>query len=130
MTKTWLLLLVLALSTSLVGCQSKEAGAREKFSKEFTCPAERVEVRERSDLKPSMLRAQVPPPPDVAADPARLAMWKAEEETNNENADQMCDMLEARGCNQQSLVCCRRHTKRINEVSCMTHQYANGVSRW
>ena len=129
MTKTSLLL-VLALPTVLVGCQSKEAGAREKFSNEVTCPEERVEVRERSDLTPSMLRAQVPPPPDVAADPGRLAMWKAKEEESNENADQACDMFEARGCGKQSLVCCRRHSKRINETSCMTLPYANGVSRW
>jgi hypothetical protein len=129
MTKTSLLL-VLALPTGLVGCQSKEAGAREKFAEEFTCPADRVEVRERSDLKPSMLRAQVPPPPDVAADSARLAIWKAEEEKNNKNADQGCDLFEARGCNQQSLVCCSRHAKRMNEASCMTRPYANGVARW
>jgi hypothetical protein len=129
MTKTSLLL-VLALPSGLVGCQSKEGGAREKFSQELTCPAERVEVRERSDLKPSMLYPQVSPPPDIAADPGRLAMWKAEQEKRDENADEACDLFEARGCNQQSLVCCRRHSKRWNEVSCSTRPYANGVSRW
>lgn len=129
MTKTSLLL-VLALPTGLAGCQSKEAGAREKFSQEFTCPEDRVEVRERSDLKPSMLEAQGTPDPEIAADPGRLEMWKAEQEKHRENADAMCDMFEARGCNKQSLVCCSRHAKRINEASCMTRHYANGVSRW
>ena len=114
----------------LAGCQSKESGAREKFSQEFTCPEDRVEVRERKDLTPSKLRVQVPPPPEIASDPARLAQYKEREAENNKNADTFGDIYEARGCNKQSLYACRIRTNKSVGVSCTSQPYENGVSRW
>ena len=113
----------------LAGC-SKESGARERFSQEFTCPEDRVEVRERKDLTPSMLRVQVPPPPEIASDPARLSQYKAKEAETNKNADTFGDIYEARGCNKQSLYACRIRTNKRVGVSCTSQPYENGVSRW
>jgi hypothetical protein len=127
--KAPLSIMLLAAST-LIGCKSKESGAREAFSKEFTCPADRVEVRERPDVKMSMLRETSKPPADVAADPGRLAMWNAEQEKSRTNADGLCEMFEARGCNQQTLMCCSRPPKHADRITCIKHAYANGVSRW
>lgn len=121
----------IALASLLVasGC-SKSSGAREKFSQEFTCPEDRVEVRERKDLTPSKLRVHVPPPPEVASDPARLAQYEEKEAENDKNADTFGDIYEARGCNKQSLYACRIRSNRTFGVSCTSQPYANGVSRW
>lgn len=113
----------------LVGC-SKETGAREKFSQEFTCPADRVEVRERKNLKPSMLRVRVPPPPEIASDPGRLAQYNEKQAEIDEGADTFGDIYEARGCNHQSLYACRIRSNKTVGVSCTSQPYGNGVSRW
>lgn len=119
--------LVLAF-VCLVGC-SKETGARERFAEEFTCPVDRVEVRERKDLTPSMLRVKVPPPPDVASDPARLALHNEQEAEIDEGADSFGDIYEARGCDKQSLYACRIRTNNRFGVSCTSQPYENGVAR-
>ena len=124
------LAIVLLATASLIGCKSKETGAREAFSKELTCPEDSVEVRERPDVKLSMLRGTTKPPADVAADPGRLAMWNAEQEKSQKNADGLCEMFEARGCNQQTLMCCSRPAKHADRITCIKHAYANGISRW
>ncbi len=125
MTKASLVLVV----ACVVGC-SKETGAREKFSQEFTCPEDRVEVREREDLKPSMLRVKVPPPPEIASDPGRLAEYNEREAEIDEGADTFGDIYEARGCDKQSLYACRIRSNKTFGVSCTNQPYRDGVSRW
>ena len=78
----------------LVGC-SKETGARETFSREHTCPEDRVEVRERKDLRPSMLRVRVSPPPEIASDPGRLAQFNEKQAEMDKGADTFGDIYEA-----------------------------------
>ncbi len=120
----------LALSfVCFAGC-SKETGAREKFSQEFTCPEDQVEVRERKELKPSMLRVKSPPPPEIASDPARLRLYKEQQAESDEGADTLGDIFEARGCDKQSLYACRIRSNKTFGVSCMTQPYVDGVSRW
>jgi len=52
---------------SLVGCQSVGEGAKQEFSKDNTCPLDRIEMRERPELKPSSLEGPSTPPADIAA---------------------------------------------------------------
>lgn len=118
---------VLALATA---CQSFEGGARESFSTGNTCPADRVEVRARGDVKYSATLPRREPPADIKADPGRLKMWEEQEAKSTRAQDDACEMYEARGCGKQSLLCCRRPPKHVNRVSCMTRDYPAGVSRW
>jgi hypothetical protein len=111
------------------GC-SKEEGARKEFSKHFTCPEDQVEVRERKELKPSMLRVKLPPPPEIASDPARLELYKEQQAEIDEGADTFGDIYEARGCDKQSLYACRIRSNKTFGVSCTTQPYVDGVSRW
>jgi len=114
---------------ALTACQSMEGGARESFSESNTCPPDRIEVRARSDVKNSDLLPRGEPPPDIKADPGRRAMWEEEQARRAKSADG-CTIYEARGCGQQTLLCCFRPAKHANRVACMTRPYVNGVSRW
>lgn len=62
--------------------------ARDQFVADATCPADRVTVAH--DPKPA--------PPDVAADPGRLALWSSEAESS--------PIYTARGCGQQRSYAC------------------------
>ncbi len=123
-------LLVASLVLTTAACQGKADGVRERFSASFTCPADRVEVRERADVTPSMLRVREELPADIKADPGRLAMWREKQAKSDQASDSSCEMFEARGCGKQSLYCCSRPPRHMNRVSCFSQDYANGVSRW
>ncbi len=71
------LLTIAAFATALgaTGC-SKVGTARSDFAHEFSCPEDRVTVHERTGPPPPIPTPA--PPADVAADPQRLAMWKAD----------------------------------------------------
>jgi hypothetical protein len=61
-------LVLVVLPITLVACMPERA--RSKFAAEAFCPTERVEIETKYvDKGPWQ------PPADVAADPARLAMW-------------------------------------------------------
>jgi hypothetical protein len=121
---------IMLFAVALGGCKSKEAGAREAFAKNITCPEDRVEVRSRPEVKPSMLVTMPEPPAAVKADPARLKMWQDEQHKSATSSDDTCEMFEARGCAQQTLLCCFRPPKRMDRVICSTRPYANGVAKW
>ncbi len=71
------------VALGLGGCSGNLGVARDRtltnFSAAFQCPTDRVTVQ--APL-PSVSR---PPPPDVAADPARLAIWNQETSDNRAN---------------------------------------------
>ncbi|MBL8923686.1 MAG: hypothetical protein JNJ54_32830 [Myxococcaceae bacterium] len=104
------------LVVSLSGCQSLTDGAREQVSKAYSCPLERVVGVERSDLKAMELRlAGVPkptPPPDIAADPARLAMWQqSQAESRTQAASYPGVVIEVKGCGLVVMMDCYRKNK-------------------
>jgi len=111
----WTLRLAFASTIALValaGCQSLSDGAKETFSQENTCPADRVEVRERPELKASSFTTGTSQPPaDIAADPERLKMWQKEQrerlERNDNNGHKYA---QARGCGKTVLYDCRGPT--------------------
>jgi len=91
----------------LCGCQSVADGAREDFSSENTCPLERVEARERSDVKPSQLRRKVDPPRDIATDPGRLKLWQDRQAKKYAYDDESHYIVEVRGCDKHDFYECR-----------------------
>jgi hypothetical protein len=114
---------LLMASTS---CASIPDGARDQFAKAYTCPPEQVTVTRRADVAPhQMLGALVArPPADVASDPSRLRYWNSEQADTMSRLDQSCEVYEARGCGQKSLLCCAHPRspdgdgESISEVSC------------
>jgi len=75
--------LLVALSIGAGGCQSLATGAKEAFAKKYSCPADRVVVRKRGDVRPSQIYLDndwTPgtPPEEVASDPGRLSVWRRE----------------------------------------------------
>ena len=115
---------------SLVACKSVTEGARERFSKDHSCPLDRVEVRPREDVRPSDLLARPQPSPEVARDPERLAVWQAAEAQSRAYEDRADKIVEVRGCGQQTLLACHRHNKDASYVMCSEKPYPPGVARW
>ncbi|HEY1692675.1 MAG TPA: serine/threonine-protein kinase [Polyangiaceae bacterium] len=86
------------------------AGAKAEFSKRYTCPLSRVELRERPDIDVATFEAPPArtPPKDIAADPGRLAVWKANQPKPRDNGDTIFEMT---GCGHHLLWGCRRGQK-------------------
>jgi hypothetical protein len=119
----------LVLSAS--ACQSLDDGARDEFAGHFTCPKERVEVRSRPDLNSYDLtwgRAQ--PPPDVAADPQRLALWKEKQQDSRSRGSD--PVFELRGCGHSVLYHCTRANTGTHSgaVMCFDLKYPAGAKPW
>jgi hypothetical protein len=80
------------------GCSPSETGAREEFAHQYSCPRERVSARERTDIVPSTGA----PPPDVAGDPDRLALWRSDALKRMDTRP----VFEATGCGRSELYRC------------------------
>ena len=134
-----------------VGCGSIENDVKRAFSTQHSCPADRITVTMRPELKESALQArrrrppaEIPesvkanpqlyakvkeakdrerrlfedmnarpidrqPPPEIAADPARLALWtkeRAEEQARLDRRDREHPVAEAAGCGVTQLLVC------------------------
>jgi hypothetical protein len=113
-----------------LACESLGDGARADFSKSFTCPLDRVEVRARPELRPSDWLERRIPPSEVASDPGRLRMWQDEQEKLRTSVDKYHSIYEARGCGHQVLYECGRATRgSSNSVLCRDRPYRSSVSR-
>ena len=107
-------------------CTGLVAGARSAFGHHFSCPDERIAVRQRDDLHDSLVTdsdrraalqtypVESEPSPDVAQDPGRLAKWKADQEEAAERRKHLLDgmhenevVFEVSGCGQTELLTCR-----------------------
>ena len=73
-------LFLLVLAASQLGCGIGRSLlsdiARSKFSRRYSCPEDRLTMRRLVVNREALLVAPAPPP-DVAADPGRLAIWRA-----------------------------------------------------
>ncbi len=106
MTNAVLVLGGILSASTLIGCATLGDEARDTFAKNFSCPEERVEVRERKDIRPSdWLNSEVPPG-EVAADPARLAMWNEQQAKLRADDDDRHSIFEVRGCGHELLYSC------------------------
>ena len=121
---------LLGAPLALSGCKSVTEGAREQFSREHTCPLDRVEVRARPEIRASALEERRAPPREVGSDPERLRMWQAEEDKRRAATDGRDDIVEVRGCGHQTLYACRRGSRNQNSVSCWDKPYPAGAARW
>ncbi len=107
--------LSIASSGLAIAACSSASQARADFAQSYTCPPERVAVTSWPSAAQrehySSVRAptaQPSPPPDVAADPARLRMWQTEREAKRKQEEEVssCDGYEVTGCGQQHFYCC------------------------
>jgi hypothetical protein len=93
----------------VVACSSLESNARSDFARQNSCPEDRVTI------------AHAPPrraPPEVAADPGRLAVW------NDNEAKRSSHYYVASGCGHESLYLCE-HRPSPDEAglpNCMLQQ--------
>ncbi len=110
-------MLVSVVSVASLGCNKTEY-ARRAFGVKFSCPESSVEIEPRKDVSWSeIVLGRFPaqkPSPEVAADPARLAKWKADqaEETRplRESLDS-AEVFEGKGCGHDALIGCIRPAK-------------------
>ncbi len=89
------------------GC-SLEGGARETFSKEFSCPKDSVTTQERKDMDAysATVGAAPEPPSDVKEDPARYAVWKKTQSEQRDAFHSRMTVFSAKGCNHESFYMC------------------------
>ncbi|MGH7285717.1 MAG: tetratricopeptide repeat protein [Polyangiaceae bacterium] len=104
-------LLFIAISFT-IGCQASDNSARAKFAETSACPANKVVVTEEkgAPLPPA------PPPPDVAADPGKLAVWKQEDQDRRESA--AATVYVAKGCGQEKSYNCNRDEHHAAQTIC------------
>jgi hypothetical protein len=101
------LLIVLATATACGHRREYASEAREVFSREFTCPKDRVTVTARRDLDSYALEFGPPqqPPAEVAADPGRLAEWQRRERGKRSGYDRFYP-FEVSGCDHRGIYVC------------------------
>ena len=87
---------------AVTSCASETSTARDVFVRSVTCPADRVIVVLRSDIKPKQA-SKAAPPPDIAADPERLRLWHEQQDAP---APHSCNVYDVTGCGQRLLLCC------------------------
>jgi hypothetical protein len=102
-----------------IACHSLSDGAKSYFSSEFTCPMDRVDVRPRPDLHPSDWSTLRTPPSEIASDPARLKMWRDEQDRLRRYADSD-PMFEVQGCGHHVLYDCGWATRGSGAI-CRKH---------
>lgn len=131
---TWRLGFVALAALGPLACQPLSDGARSKFSQSFTCPVDRVEVRARPDLRPSDWLKLRKPASEVASDPARLTMWRDEQDRQQAYEDGRYRIYEAHGCGHQSLYECARSRKSYNTIwitaQCSERRYLQAMTKW
>jgi hypothetical protein len=97
-------LLAMAIG-ALASCAPTLSGkARDMFSFGLSCPPDGVSVVPRGRYQPPPV-PDPSPPPDVAADPSRLAYWRTHAGAGGQVV--FCgDMFEATGCGHRGTYCC------------------------
>lgn len=103
----------------LAGCGDPVEAARDEVTKSWTCPADRVQVARRDDLDAAAIYRKkawrATPPPDVAADPGRKALFEAQQNETIERSAKYYEratLVEARGCGKEALLTCYRRSKK------------------
>lgn len=90
------------VTLSLVGCSVSASDVQKEFSKKYSCPMGQITVTKRPDVDAGEFEKTPTPPPDIAADPARLAVWQANHQPKPWNAD----FFELAGCGHHVLWGC------------------------
>ena len=116
-----------AAGVYMIACSHGKGRAKDDFANAYTCPPDRIEMRERLDIKGSMFVDHAPPPPEVASDPSRLAIWKKKEAERDSDADSGGNYgvyyWQVRGCGHEDLYECS-NKPRCSKVK----KYPAGIS--
>lgn len=106
-------LLLFFFSAACSRSQSDADGAKSEFAKRYSCPEERVTVKQRKDLDPAALLnppVKVDPPDEVKKDPGRLAKWQADRKAEDDQAAsgyrRSYTVFETEGCDHRVLLAC------------------------
>jgi len=85
------------------------AGAQMLFAQNETCPADRITVTARPDVPPHTILAHGggDPPPEIASDPERMALWAHQHGDDLGAIDSAWRTFAVSGCNTQSLYVCQ-----------------------
>jgi len=98
----------------LSGCSLQER-ARETFAQDQSCPLEKVTAVPRPELSVYDLTfggLSHEPSPEIAADPARRAIWQAKQDESKRTWDKSATLFEVRGCNEKKYYACRNNKSR------------------
>lgn len=80
---------------------------RDEFSEKYSCPSDAIVSKDRPDVHAAQFETPATPPADVAADPARLAVWQ-----KNQPQPWDVDFFELTGCGHHVLWGCRLPSSR------------------
>jgi hypothetical protein len=83
-------------------CTALPGGTRETFSQQYSCPLDSITSKARPDVQATQFETAATPPPEVAGDPARLAVWKS-----NQPQPWSVEFFELTGCGHHVLWGCR-----------------------
>jgi hypothetical protein len=83
-------------------CTALRGETREAFSRQYSCPMASITIKDRQDVQAAQFEKPASPPADVAGDPARLAVWKA-----NQPQPWSVEFFELTGCGRHVLWGCR-----------------------
>jgi len=87
---------------------SLHEGASQLFVRANACPAERVQVTPRPDLRPRVVIPPDPMPPvpaELANDPERVRLWQSQQ-PRQPDLDAIGETFEVTGCNKTTLFVC------------------------
>jgi hypothetical protein len=103
--------LMLTASVLATGC-SYESVAKETFSNERSCPLAGITAKAHPEISAhDLTTAKAVPPAYVAADPARLAVWQANEDKSKKATDSLRTVVEVAGCNEKAYYTCSHNGK-------------------
>ena len=124
--------LALLGAVASAGCgMSLPKGARSLFSATHTCPAEGVTVQPRPDVpRHSLLTAQrsaKPIPPEVAANPERLALWNKMHPSADADLDRAGTTYEVSGCGHTTLYVCDHPSVAVSLDKIIASQIAGQI---
>lgn len=102
---------LLAVAALLAACTGREGAARNLFEQTWTCPADRIEARREEGLTLADLRPpeHETPPAEIAADAARLALWRERRQealASRRRFDERYHVYEVSGCGHRARYAC------------------------
>jgi hypothetical protein len=107
-------ILLAACGVVVTSCASLSGEAKSEFARAASCPPDRVTVEPRPGLQSPLLGES--PPPDVAADPARVAFWRQQREAKRRELFGECEWFESSGCGRRDTYCCEHPSGDHGEV--------------
>ena len=113
------------LALSATSCASFSSAARDDFARVATCPPNRVTVARQQPPPVAHTDATplVSPPPDVAADPGRLAFWTKEHPPADPTTRQPPPLFVAEGCRQRGVYVCHTEQHQTTDASGRVYEH-------